>query len=80
MEKKLKSGDRVLRIIGGKIPMNMLVRKIENGLIYCEAVDSPGWKDDELWTFEEGTWVEYDPDLKWGSKYGATGSYLTLIG
>lgn len=75
-EPKLKPGDHVIRMLGGKLPMEMVIRKIENGLIYCEAADSPGWPDSELWRFEELTGAEYDPDLKWGSEWGATGSFL----
>jgi hypothetical protein len=73
---KLKPGDKVIRLIGNKVPVEMIVRKVEGGLIYCEASDAPGWADEELWTFEQLTGIEYDPDLHWGSKWGATGSYL----
>jgi hypothetical protein len=73
----LKTGDKVKRNLAGHI-VDMTVRKVEGGLIYCEADDAPGWSDDQLWTFEEGTGFEYDPDLGWGSKYGHTGSYLVL--
>lgn len=70
---KLKVGDIVIRDMAG---MRMRIRAIKNGLIYCEAVDQPGWPEDELWTFEINTGAEYDPDLHWGSEWGATGSKL----
>lgn len=73
----LKIGDKVDRSLGGVI-MSMTVRKIEDGLIYCEPSETYGWPDSELYTFETGNGVEYDPDLEWGSKWGATGSYLIV--
>lgn len=79
MKKKIEPGDRLDRQLGQDdhcVLMPMVVRKIENGLIYCEAEGESHWPDAELWTFEELTGVEYDPDLHWGSEWGATGSKL----
>lgn len=74
---QLKAGDQVKRNLCGQL-MDMTVRKVQDGLIYCEANDQPGWPDNELWTFEQNTGFEYDKELEWGSEWGMTGSYLVL--
>lgn len=33
--KDLQVGDRVIRMLAGKIPMNMIVSKVEKGVITC---------------------------------------------
>jgi len=76
---KLKKGDRINRQLGpddNNVIMPMIIRKVEDGLIYCEAEGTHNWPDDELWRFEELTGAEYDPDLHWGSEWGGTGSKL----
>ena len=72
---KPKVGDEVTRMLAGVLPMKMVITKIENGLIHCDALDFRG-----DWTFDELTGVEEDEELEWGVKFGASGSYLVEIG
>lgn len=71
----LKPGDRVVRCMGG-LDMQMVVREIKSGLIVCDAVQADGSVFLGGWTFDPATGAEEDPDLEWGVKYGATGSFL----
>lgn len=80
----LKVGDRVIRLLGGAVPMLMEVCHVDDRLLYCrEANDRllpvmtpelirhwPGWK------FDRATGVEEDEDLGWGVEHKHTGSYL----
>lgn len=68
----VKAGDTVLRMIGGRIPMELLVTDVTDDLILCSTPSgSVGG-----WTFDRATGVEVDELLKWGPKYGVTGSTL----
>ncbi len=66
----LKVGDEVTRMLGGKLPMRMKVTAVDDRLITCESGDAFGW------TFDRKTGVEEDADLRWGVRFGQTGSYL----
>lgn len=61
----LKVGDLVGRNLGGAALMLLKVTAITDDLIVCGA-----------WTFDIRTGDEVDDDLRWGPKYGITGSYL----
>lgn len=63
--KHLKVGDRVVRMLAGKLPMDLKVTKVEGNIITC------GW-----WTFDMETGAEIDEDLGWGPPPKWTGSYL----
>ena len=63
----LKEGDKVTRLLAGKVPMTMTVEKVEDNLLIMKGG----------WMFDRKTGVEEDPDLNWGVKFGRTGSYLT---
>lgn len=62
----LAPGDTVTRMLAGVVPMTMTVTRVDEKLIYA----SGGWM------FERATGFEYDPPLRYGSEYGATGSFL----
>ena len=48
--------------------MQMTVEKVENGVISCKGG----------WTFDVETGAEIDDELRWGPKWGATGSMLSV--
>ena len=70
----VKRGDIVRRMIGGEIPMDMIVLKVDERLIY--AAPSSAVKPEEGWTFDRATGLEEDDDLGWGIMKGKTGSAL----
>lgn len=65
----VKEGDKLTRMLGGTIPMEMIVEKVHEGLIFCVGG----------WTFDAATGAEVDPDLGWGPPPLHTGSLLTAI-
>ena len=81
---EVKPGDRVTRTIGpDKDPwMEMEVVSVDDKLITCKAVVKDKETGEEQgffnggWTFDRATGAEEDEDLKWGVKYGATGSFI----
>lgn len=70
----VKEGDIVTRLLGGKIPMDLEVGRIDETYIYTKSTDgrvklSAGWK------FRRDNGAEVDEELGWdGIK--RTGSYL----
>lgn len=68
----VKVGDTVTRMLSGTIPMQLRVTKVDDDLIHCGSEDFAV----QGWTFDRQTGAEVDEDLKWGPKYGYTGSYL----
>ena len=68
----VKVGDIVLRMLAGEVPMKLRVTKVDELLIHCAALDAPV----DGWTFDRATGVEEDEDLRWGVRFGRTGSYL----
>lgn len=62
----VKEGDTVRRLLSAaKIPMDLRVTKIHEGLIFCGS-----------WTFDLATGIEEDPELGFGVAQGITGSWL----
>lgn len=61
----LKVGDVVKRMLGGSIPMELKITKIDDKCIYCGP-----------WKFSKNTGGEIDEDLHWDGFH--TGSYLKL--
>ena len=59
----LRVGDPVTRWLAGVIPMNLVVSDIKDGLVECG-----------LWTFDQRTGAEIDPELGWDAN--GTGSYI----
>lgn len=76
----LKPGDKITRLISDrKIPMEMVVVKIEDGLIHCDTTQFGGTgviSDGHYWTFDPTSGAEVDDDLMWGPLWGRTGSFL----
>lgn len=72
----LKVGDEVYRYLGGKLPMLMTVVEVRDDVVVCTAKGSNIPKE-EAWTFDRKTGAEEDDYLKWGVKYGVTGSFLS---
>lgn len=64
---QIEPGDTVRRMLAGTIPCDLVVQKIENGIIDCG------------WTFDLKTGAEIDDDLGWGPPPKVTGSYLSEI-
>lgn len=71
MFRHLKPGDRFQRMVGGFAYMAMEVDRVDEQLIYAHAVGGPGG-----YTFDRDTGVEEDADLRWGVRFGCTGSYI----
>ena len=67
-------GDTLTRMLGGTIPMQLKVTRESEKFVYCATPDGA-----DEWTFERDSGVEYDPELRWGSQFGATGSFVTEI-
>lgn len=61
--KNVKVGDRVTRMMGGEIPMDLKVSEVTDKLIICGP-----------WSFDRETGAEIDEDLGWN--VDRTGSYL----
>lgn len=60
-------GATVVRSMAG-IEMPLKVSAVDDTYVYCGA-----------WTFERATGFEYDPDLHWGTRWGATGSFISKV-
>lgn len=75
----LKKGDKVTRMLAGKLPMPMLVMEVSENRIFCVAENAgqEHWEAEEMWQFDRDTGVEEDHDLGWGVQFGQTGSFLT---
>lgn len=59
-------GDRVRRMLAGKIPMDLIVEKVTATRIICAG----GWE------FDRETGAEVDDYLDWGPPPKFTGSYI----
>jgi hypothetical protein len=73
----LREGDKVIRLMGGKLRMTMVVREVQADLVVCDAID----KETKSvfrggWTFDRNSGIEEDADLGWGVSFGRTGSVL----
>ena len=73
--KHLKVGDKVVRMLAGTLPMELVIIKVKGNLLYCDSEPSI-ITDGHYWTFDRESGAEVDDDLGWGPKYGITGSYL----
>ncbi len=75
----LKVGDKVIRSIGQdpkSVKMPMIVKSKTDKIIVCNAIHDSGTEIDGGWEFDLKTGAEEDEDLRWGVKYGATGSFI----
>jgi hypothetical protein len=64
-------GTRVTRLVGGSIPMVLVVTSVDDRFIYC-GEEGAGWK------FDRQSGAEVDEELGWGP--GLTGSFLVHEG
>ena len=65
----MKVGDHVTRMVGGSIPMPLIVTAINDNIVTCGS-----------WQFCATTGAEIDDDLDWGPPPKGTGSYIRLEG
>ena len=73
----LKSGDRVLRLIDGRL-MAMVVREVCPTVIICDACLGDGVLPGG-WEFDRETGIEEDEELGWGVKYSKSGSVSLFL-
>ena len=64
--RSVKTGDVVTRLLGGTVPMRLRVTSVDDERIWCSA-----------WCFDRETGAEIDEYLRWGPRYGYTGSILS---
>lgn len=74
----LKVGDRVTRMLAGKLPMQMVVREVKEDTVRCAAVQEDGAEFEGDWEFDRETGCEEDHELGWGRKFGVTGSFIVM--
>ena len=73
----MKIGDKLIRLLGGQIPMEVFVESIdESKNTFMTNRPDANIPEGEGWTFCSKTGMEIDPDLGWGPMYGKTGSYI----
>jgi hypothetical protein len=60
-------GDSVTRLLGGSIPMVLVVTGVDDRFIHCGV---GGWK------FDRASGFEVDEEIGWGPQFGLTGSLL----
>lgn len=72
----LKSGDRVTRMLAGKLAMLMEVTGVDAGVITCAAVEPDGTLIHAGWTFSAANGGEIDEDLGWNPPTTPTGSFI----
>lgn len=75
---ELKIDQKLTRLLGGSIPMEVIIGEIDDETIKVGSVDGIISYTDG-WTFCKKTGVEIDERFKWGPKYGQTGSYIKEI-
>lgn len=68
--RSVKVGDRVVRLLAGELPMELVVTEVSDGVIVCGGPEG--------WRFDRATGIEVDEELGWGPRFGITGSYLLL--
>jgi hypothetical protein len=66
-------GDTVTRLIGGSIPMVLVVTRVDERFIYC-GDEGVGCK------FDRESGFEVDEEIGWGPQFGLTGSFLVPAG
>jgi hypothetical protein len=69
----LKIGDKVTRLLGGEMPMEMVVSNVKGELIYCCPAEL-GVNAGFYYTFDGNTGAEIDDEMGWGNN--GTGSFL----
>lgn len=72
--KHVKKGDVVTRMLAGKIPMKVIVGKVDDDFIYTSSEDGIVTLQ-EGWKFRRENGAEVDEDLGWDG-ITHTGSFL----
>lgn len=68
-----KTGDKVIRMLGGSMPMELFVLKVKDDRLICaDPVKFPH----VTWEFDVATGAELDEDMDWGPPPRYTGSFL----
>jgi hypothetical protein len=65
----INAGDTVTRLLGGSIPMLLVVTRVDERFIYC-GDEGVGYK------FDRESGFEVDEEIGWGPQFGLTGSFL----
>ncbi len=73
---KVKVGDELTRMLGGKIPMQVIVGKIDDIHVFTSSADGIITLE-EGWKFRIDTGAEVDEDLGWDGIV-KTGSYIKI--
>lgn len=71
----VKKGDKVIRLLGGKVRMELIVGDVDDEIIYCGSSDGL-IPVDEGWKFRRQNGAEVDEDLGWDG-INFTGSVLS---
>lgn len=66
MFQHVKAGSKVIRMLAGMIPMELIVTEVRDGRIITSGD----------WEFDAETGMEIDEELGWGPGTGRTGSHL----
>lgn len=79
-----KRGDRLVRVLGGALPVTIRITKVEDGIIHTAPLRNDtnpftNESEENWWTFDQKTGMEIDTDLDWGPSTGITGSYITEL-
>ena len=69
--KEVKPGDKIVRMLAGTIPMELIVTEVTETEILCGARD-------EGYLFDRKTGAEIDEEIGWGPPPKITGSYLRV--
>ena len=68
----LRPGAHVRRLLGGSVPMDLIVTEVTAQHILC-GPEGVGWM------FDRETGAEVDEEIGWGPRFGRTGSYLVPL-
>lgn len=74
----VKVGDKLTRLLGGSIPMEVIVTIVNEKTVICGSPDGfvKGTEEDG-WTFNRQNGAEIDTDLGWDG-VTVTGSFIKL--
>ena len=75
---KIEIGDKLTRMLGGTLPMEVIVGSITEDTFRVGSADGK-ITHDEGWIFCSRTGYEIDHRLKWGPQYGTSGSFIKEI-
>jgi len=73
---KIQPGDLVTRLVGGVAEVQLIVVRVNEQEIHCGVPGTDGTSEGNYWSFCRRTGAEIDHFLRWGPRYGRTGSQL----